>query len=446
MPLINLLRQSPPSSAGESESVSLRPDRRPNPYSRRILPARLAASNALGVLESLSSPRSPNAARPPPSFGTSSAESTQSSPADTATASSIFFPVQTSQTETKPVNFVARNRTFGAARATARNSLAAHVAENRAAAEGASPEAVSTYPASTSLGGREGLIASGYSDFKPLGSGSCADVFTAIDTDGITVCVKVNKKDTITAEFEAMKVCDSPRLCKPHSHDARQSPRMMTMEFSNGIPLNDDAAKESFRLASPIQQLAWLKKALSALDSLHSAGYSHNDISFGNILLCPASDGDIDLKIIDFGKASPLEGRSHIGTPYFTSPKAFNTCRQNRGAALRKQNDLYALGMCVVTMFGDWKDIKVGEQRLSDFTNAIKLQRAYKNAMAVGVQAPSIEDVAMPDHLKGIVNKLINLEVEDDVISLRALIDKSIQRLQPLAGLLMPGSPRLATH
>ena len=169
MPLINLLRQSPPSSAGESESVSLRPDRRPNPYSRRILPARLAASNALGVLESLSSPRSPNAARPPPSSGTPSAESTQSSPADTATASSIFFPVQASQTETKPVHFVARNRTFGAARATARNSLAAHVAENRAAAEGASPEAVSTYPASTSLGGREGLIASGYSDFKPLG-------------------------------------------------------------------------------------------------------------------------------------------------------------------------------------------------------------------------------------------------------------------------------------
>lgn len=162
--------------------------------------------------------------------------------------------------------------------------------------------------------------------------------------------------------------------------------------------------------------------------------------------MCPASDGDTDLKIIDFGKASPLEGRSHIGTAYFISPKAFNTSRQNRGVALRKQNDLYGLGMCVVTVFGNWKDIKIGEERLSDFTNPIKMQRAYKNAMAEGVQTSNIEDVALPCHLKAILNKLINLDVSDDAVSLHALIDELIQQLEPLAGSPVTGSPRQAKH
>ena len=252
MPLISLPRQSPPGSAVELESVAPHPVSRPNPYSGRTAPARPTASDALGGLESLPSSHSPNAARPPASFTTSSPESTQSSPGDTATVQSIFFPAQTPQAETRPFNRFARNSTPGATRGTARNSLAAHAARNRAAAERTSPQSVSTPPAGIGFDGQYRLIGNGHSNFKPLGSGNCADVFTAIDPDGKTVCVKVNKEDTITAEFEAMKVCDSPRLCKPYLHDAQLSPRMMTMEFSNGMPLDGDAAKESFRLASPI--------------------------------------------------------------------------------------------------------------------------------------------------------------------------------------------------
>lgn len=288
-------------------------------------------------------------------------------------------------------------------------------------------------PASTGFEGQDRLTASGYSEFKPVGSGSCANVYTAMNPAGETVCVKVNKTEAITGEFEAMNICDSPRLCKAYAHDAQQSPRMLIMEFSNGMPMDGDAAKENFRKASPVQQMTWLKKALSALDALHTAGYSHNDISFGNILLCSTTDGDIDLKIIDFGKASPLGGESHLGTPYFISPKAFNTRRQDRGAQLRKQNDLYALGMCIVTVFGDWKDISIGAERLSEFKLPVRLQRAYKNAMAAGLQTPNIDDVALPGHLKEIVDKLINLDVTDDAVSLSALIDAAIERLQPLA-------------
>ena len=60
------------------------------------------------------------------------------------------------------------------------------------------------------------------------------------------------------------------------------------------------------------------------LNYLHCNGYSHRDLKPENILL----DSNFNVKIVDFGFALPLEGRSgsgfmhsYVGTPAYMAPE-----------------------------------------------------------------------------------------------------------------------------
>ena len=58
-----------------------------------------------------------------------------------------------------------------------------------------------------------------------------------------------------------------------------------------------------------------MKNIADAIDSLHSIGYSHNDISLGNIMMNLKT---LDVKLIDFGISSYLgEFFNPLGTSCF---------------------------------------------------------------------------------------------------------------------------------
>jgi len=306
---------------------------------------------------------------------------------------------------------------------SAKHSLAALAARNESASSPVLAESGLSSPSGPQFEGRDFLVANGYSDFKRCGAGKYATVYTA-KFDENTVCVKVNDSEAITDEFKAMEACSSPRLCKPILHNVEQAPRVLVMEFSDGVVLEDESAKVKFRSASPEQQLQWVKKAVLALNQLHSSNYTHNDISAGNILLTDTGDGDIDLKIIDFGKASSLDQRSHLGTPIFISPRAMTTSYKNRGTEIRIQNDLYAFGVCLATFYVNWQDIKVGGQKMSEFGNfPVKLKTAYKNNQVVNVG-----NMGIPPHLKEIVDKLLSLSTFENVGTVTTMVDQFIER------------------
>jgi tRNA A-37 threonylcarbamoyl transferase component Bud32 len=278
----------------------------------------------------------------------------------------------------------------------------------------------------------QNLINENFSNFEAAGTGKCGDVYKAIAPDGKQVCVKINKDDSITAEHEAMQALSSPRLCKSISHDPHNSPKMLVMEYASGFALDSNEAHDLFNQAPPIKQLEWVKNVLTEIDYMHKANYSHNDISTGNILLNKNADGELDFKIIDFGKTSTLDGVSHLGSPVFISPKTFDTRRENRSKEMRQRNDLFAVGICVATFFGDWQCIKVGEQRMGDFngeTAPIRLKNAYRNATKQGISVPNLEELAIPSYLRPVVEKLTHLKDDENASVVFDLLDLTIAEL-----------------
>jgi len=88
-----------------------------------------------------------------------------------------------------------------------------------------------------------------------------------------------------------------------------------------------------------------LRPLLQALAVLHAAGFAHADLNASNVMI--PSDGQ--LKLIDFGNASPLDDsreRSlsdpNIGSIHHMAPELFN------GRSPSVRTDLYAIGVIAV--------------------------------------------------------------------------------------------------
>jgi vaccinia related kinase len=102
-------------------------------------------------------------------------------------------------------------------------------------------------------------------------------------------------------------------------------------------------------------------QTISALEFLHSFGYSHGDIKTENMLVDLKDPEMPRLKLTDLGLALPFESRKlpvspHRGTLLFISEDA------HRGVVPNKRSDLENLGWTIVYSFFNinlpWKNIK----------------------------------------------------------------------------------------
>ena len=135
---------------------------------------------------------------------------------------------------------------------------------------------------------------------KPIGNGTCADVWLGTDEIGRSVAVKVlrESKDvpTLLQHARALVRAKHPNVVEIYSIEKLQVPNLMeeqciVMEYINGFTLNERLTtnlefEEAFNIG---------KSILSGVEYIHAQGLVHMDLHNENILI--TKEGNV--KIID---------------------------------------------------------------------------------------------------------------------------------------------------
>lgn len=213
----------------------------------------------------------------------------------------------------------------------------------------------------TELDGRPGgaalgcLLGGKYALLGQLGRGGMGTVYWAIRAPtGTPVAVKVLRPE-LTSDFEAeqrfmrearaLAEVVHPHLVACYDYglgDDRMA--YMALEFIQGQSLKS-ALKTGLDAA---QILTAAQQILEAMSAMHAAGVAHRDLKPSNIMLAARPDGQMFVKIIDFGLVRligpdviRLTMRGDIfGTPKYMSPEqAAGDAQAGRPA------DVYSLGI-----------------------------------------------------------------------------------------------------
>lgn len=201
-----------------------------------------------------------------------------------------------------------------------------------------------------------GQIFAGYRLISKLGTGGNGAVFLAEScTLNERVALKILHGQTDSGEVQRFKrearLCsrlNDEHLVKYKSFGVESQHCYLVMEYVDGESLQQ-YLKDKGRLSAQLFVQIFLR-VCSGLASAHGMNILHRDIKPANILIS-AEQGDINVKIVDFGLAKELGGirdqgsttsGAIRGSPLYMSPE------QCRGSKLDARSDIYSLGC---TMF-----------------------------------------------------------------------------------------------
>ena len=122
----------------------------------------------------------------------------------------------------------------------------------------------------------------------------------------------------------------------------------IAMEFLEGESLHE-ALKQRGALPLP-EVMEILQQAARGLNAAHKLGIIHRDLKPDNIFLTKSDEGELVVKVVDFGIAKLRESAMHtqtgivLGTPaYMSSEQAYGM----RSDELDARSDIYSLGIVV---------------------------------------------------------------------------------------------------
>ncbi len=122
----------------------------------------------------------------------------------------------------------------------------------------------------------------------------------------------------------------------------------LVMELVHGLELGDLIALG--RLNPPLA-LEVTYQVLAGLTQPHARGIVHRALQPANLIILPSSDGTVQVKVLDFGIARPLQEATQLtqtgmicGTPSYLSPE------QAQSEPALPQSDLYSLGIILFEM------------------------------------------------------------------------------------------------
>jgi serine/threonine-protein kinase len=125
----------------------------------------------------------------------------------------------------------------------------------------------------------------------------------------------------------------------------------IAMEYLEGVPLREALRR---RGALPVAECAEiLQQAARGLNAAHRLGIIHRDLKPDNLFLTRGDEGDLIVKIVDFGIAKLRESATHtltgtvLGTPAYMSSEQASGMRSDQ---LDARSDIYSLGVVAYEM------------------------------------------------------------------------------------------------
>ncbi len=194
------------------------------------------------------------------------------------------------------------------------------------------------------------------------------------------------------------------------------------MEFIEG-----DTVDERVKREGPLDAVLALEVAsqvASALIAAHKQGLVHRDIKPSNLMLVREGDGELIVKLIDFGlvksaligsTAGALTSSGFVGTPYFASPEQLD----QRTEDIR--SDIYSLGVTLWFML-------TGKPTFMGSVASVIAQHLDKT--------PEFEALAvLPASVVGVLRKMLEKDVEHRLQTpqeLRAELKRCIEILKTI--------------
>jgi serine/threonine protein kinase len=125
----------------------------------------------------------------------------------------------------------------------------------------------------------------------------------------------------------------------------------IAMEFLEGESLREALKR---RGALPLTEVVEiLQQAARGLNAAHRLGIIHRDIKPDNIFLTRSEEGELVVKVVDFGIAKLRESATHTQTGMVLGTPAYMSCEQASGMRsdeLDARSDIYALGVVTYEM------------------------------------------------------------------------------------------------
>ncbi len=199
------------------------------------------------------------------------------------------------------------------------------------------------------------------------------------------------------------------------------------MEFIEGETV--DARVKRDGPLSPLVAMDIASQVAAALSAAVKQGLVHRDIKPSNLMLIREDDGELIVKVIDFGlvksaligsTAGALTSTGFVGTPYFASPEQLD----QRSEDIR--SDIYSLGVTLWFML-------TGKPTFMGSVASVIAQHLDK--------PPAFESLAvLPTPVVNVLRKMLEKDVESRIQSpqeLRAELKRCIDILED--GDLLPG-------
>lgn len=206
-----------------------------------------------------------------------------------------------------------------------------------------------------------------YRVLRRLGHGGMGTVYQGFDRIlGRLVAIKfigVDQDlvvDRPLAERMVREAMATARIENPHvvrfvdlGRTAQNVP-FLVMELLQGSDLKDWLASRNGRHVPADQAIEIAHQICKALEAAHSRGFVHRDLKPANVFLEEHSDGNLFVKVLDFGLArGALEGHPDdsltvkgivLGTPEYMAPELA------KGVMASPASDLYSLGLILWEM------------------------------------------------------------------------------------------------
>ena len=206
-------------------------------------------------------------------------------------------------------------------------------------------------------------------------------------------------------EIDVLSQLDHPNIIKIYEYFMDDVNFYIITEIATGGELYDKIfylqkfSEESARLI--------MRQLLSAVFYLHSKGIVHRDLKPENILLDTNEDGDLDIKLIDFGTANYWKNKDdlslNIGTPYYIAPEIITKRYTNKC-------DLWSCGVILYVLLTG----------IPPFTGKDESE-ILKKVMTEKIKLDTEDWNDISEEAKSLISKLLNRNPDERISAENAL-------------------------